>query len=407
MNTADSLSQLMPERSAFAPPPETVPLTGRFTVDGDRALEVHLAKTCERVLSGVRGLVPEGDLEALLLGGGYGRGEGGVLSDDVGDWPYNDIEFYVCISGNRLLNEARYHRPLEVLGQILTQLADVEVEFKITSIEELSSLPVSMFSYDLLSGHRLLWGEPALLAGCAYHRQAEQIPLSEATRLLMNRGTGLLLARTKLAAPELTPANADFIKRNIAKAALACGDAILTARGLYHWSCRERARQLERIALCEPSTWHDALLKHHAAGVEFKLHPEKCAVSREDLLAEHAEVTALMEKCWLWVENRRLSESFSSARDYAQGKLDKCPGSPGLRSCLLNFRADRFRLHLSPRPWRHPRQRIFNAFALLLWEPGAAGDSRLLARLQCDLHTRATTPAGLMAAYEDLWRRVQ
>src|ERR1019366_7509077 len=126
--------------------------SGRFTLDGDDALEQHLERACARVLSGIRGLVPPGKLEAVLLGGGYGRGEGGVLRGPAGDRPYNDLEFYVAIRGNRHLNEIRFHRRLEVLGEILTHLADVEVEFKVTSLEELAARPVSMFSYDLVAG---------------------------------------------------------------------------------------------------------------------------------------------------------------------------------------------------------------------------------------------------------------
>src|SRR4051812_47179309 len=82
----------------------------RFTIDGDETLERHLARACAQVLSGVRGLIPAGKLEALLLGGGYGRGEGGVLRTPEGERPYNDLEFYVAIAGNRHVNELRYQR---------------------------------------------------------------------------------------------------------------------------------------------------------------------------------------------------------------------------------------------------------------------------------------------------------
>src|SRR5471032_2647908 len=135
----------------------------RFTLDGDDALERHLERTCTRVLSGIRGLVPAEKLEAVLLGGGYGRGEGGVLRSLAADRPYNDLEFYVAIKGRRHVNEFRYHRRLEVLGEILTHLADAEIEFKITSLAELAAQPVSMFSYDLLARHRLLWRHPSTL----------------------------------------------------------------------------------------------------------------------------------------------------------------------------------------------------------------------------------------------------
>jgi len=379
----------------------------RFTLDGDDALERQLGQLCQRVLSGVRGLIPPQKLEALLLGGGYGRGEGGVLRDKAGDQPYNDVEFYVAVRGQRHLNEMFYGRALEVLGEILTQLAGVEVEFKITSIAELRAMPISMFSYDLFAGNRLLWGDPQLLAGCSHHLTVGELPLSEATRLLMNRGTGLLLAREKLASAELAPADADFIRRNIAKAALACGDAVLAARGSYHWSCRERHRRLQRIARLEPSPWHENLLSHHLDGVNFKLHPQVTSLSREALTVLHADVTEVARQCWLWIEQKRLGVEFLSAKAYALSAVDKCPASPRLRNLLLNLRVAGFRPYAQPALWRHPRQRIYHALALLLWDSSAVKDPATLAQLQRELCTSRETFPELMRAYQAVWTRVR
>src|SRR4030095_3551955 len=73
----------------------------RFTLDGSDALERHLERICQDVLVRVLEIVPVSRLEAILLGGGYGRGEGGVLKTMAGDRPYNDLEFYVCLQGDR------------------------------------------------------------------------------------------------------------------------------------------------------------------------------------------------------------------------------------------------------------------------------------------------------------------
>src|SRR5215471_6265158 len=84
----------------------------RFTIDGSRSLEDQLARTCATVLSRVRAAIPARRLEAVVLGGGYGRGQGGVLHTAAGDRPYNDLEFYVFTRGSRLWNERRYGKTL-------------------------------------------------------------------------------------------------------------------------------------------------------------------------------------------------------------------------------------------------------------------------------------------------------
>ncbi len=381
----------------------------RFTLDGNDALEQHLQRTCARIVSGIRGLIPPRKLQAVLLGGGYGRGEGGVLRSAAGDRPYNDLEFYVAIKGSRHLNEARYRRRLAVLGEILTHIADVEVEFKITSLAELESQSVSMFSYDLAAGHRLLWGDVSedVVPGWDLHRHPENIPQSEATRLLMNRCSGLLFARTQLWTEPFTPSAADFVRRNVAKAQLACGDALLVAHGRYHWSAVERHRRLEDLARCKRSAWFDAALRHHAIGVEFKLHPDAGVIPRDTLISRHGEITAFAVKCWLWLEARRLGRTFPSARAYAEDDCDKCPGSSPFFNIMLNLRADGFRPRARPLPWRHPRQRIFHSLSLLLWAPEATGEPVQQRRIEAELNARGNSLSEWVAAYRALWSRVR
>lgn len=395
----------LPASCCPAPDGEAPP---RFTLDGDDALERHLELTCARVLSGLRGSIPASRLEAVLLGGGYGRGEGGVWRDAAGDRPYNDLEFYVAIEGNRHLSEFLFQTRLHVLAEILTKLAGVEVEFKITSLAELTRRPISMFSYDLVVGHRLLWGarNPGL-CGCEHHRVAAKIPIAEATRLLMNRCSGLLLAGQRLHRGNLAPVDAEFVRRNIAKTQLAVGDAALAARGLYHWSCRERQRRLEQLAHTEPSAWHRELLRHHAAGLAFKLHPADAPVAPDVLAERYDAVKAFAGRGWRWVEARRLGRTVPSMRAYALGGKNLYPDTNHIKNLVLNFRADRGRLRWGARPWRHPRERVCRSLALLLWEPLALGDWRLRRRLEADLGRSVPTFDGAVEAYERLWARVR
>jgi hypothetical protein len=390
-------------RPAVTVPEEVRP---RFTADGSRELEEHLHRTCERIAAGVRGLIPARKLELILLGGGYGRGEGGVLRTPAGDRPYNDLEFYVCIRGNRHLNEKRFGRALHVLGEILTPQAGVEVEFKITSLHELEQSGVSMFSYDLLMGHRCLAGHAALLQNCSHHRDAERIPFDEATRLLMNRCTGLLLAQERLLKAEFTGADADFVRRNIAKAELAMGDAMLVPFGQYHWSVRERERRVERLARIESIPWLHDVCRHHGVGVDFKLHPQRSNASREELREMHAAVVALAEKVWLWTEDWRLRAKFGAPRGYALCSRNKLPHTRPTRNALLTLKSFGWRALLEPRGRCHPRERVFHALALLLWDREALTRSDTRARLQSELRTDATDFAGMMRAYRELWSRV-
>ena len=392
------------ERSLAKPARASVVDGTRFTLDGSAELEDHLHQTCRRVLAAVRDAVPKQKLEALLLGGGYGRGEGGVLKTGPGDRPYNDLEFYVFLRGNHFLNSRRYQAVLSDVADRFAPRAGVEVEFKVLSLGKLRRSPASMFYYDLVMGHRWVLGEEHLLLGCDHHKQADQLPLSEATRLLMNRCTALLMAGARLSQASLSLDDADFVGRNIAKAHLASGDAVLTAFGQYHWSCLERNSRLEELVIAEDFPWLPEVFQLHESGVDFKLHPQQSRESKETLQRQHEEITGLTLSVWLWLESRRLQQAFLSAMDYALSPLDKCPETNRLKNAALNLAA------FGPTALRgggissHPRQRLLHALALLLWRNGLE-EPVLLGRVQDELRCAARSPAEALAAYTSLWQR--
>jgi hypothetical protein len=291
---------------------------------------------------------------------------------------------------------------LEELGELLSDEAGLHVEFKVDSLERLRRNPVTMYSYDLISGHRTLLGGEKIFAGCEHHRDAARIPLAEATRLLFNRCTGLLLAKELLKKRELTADEADFVGRNLAKAQLALGDVVLAAEGKYHWNCLERKNALAILNIQDALPWLQEVREHHAAGVDFKLHPRRISKSLAEFQAEHEAISWLAMDVWLWLEDRRLNQSFASARDYAFDKVRKCGGAPVWRNILLNAKTFGTMGLFSPAVGRYPRERLLNALPLLLWEE-PLNDLRVKYFLQKELRTMASDWQGFVAAYKAVW----
>lgn len=375
----------------------------RFTLDGSEALEAHLEKVCHGVGESIRALIPAGKLEGILLAGGYGRGEGGVLKGDLGDLPYNDMEFYVFIKGSTLLNDRRYRAALHDLGLRLSPRAGLDVEFKILSLATLRRSKVTMFSYDFVTRHRWVIGDDSLLKGCERHHDASAIPAQEATRLLFNRCSGLLYATERLRRPEFTAEDADFVGRNLAKAQLGIGDAILAASGQYHSSCLKRHGRL--CALLRENAGLPASLSNiaqqHEPGVFFKLRPHRSSQTREELDGRLKELSALALSAWLHLESTRLQRHFSSAADYAFSDFNKCPEQPAWKNLLVNVRTFGPKAVLKAGAMRYPRERLFTALALLLWSD--CTEPRAVTTLQQVLQTPASNFAGFVKAYEQLW----
>jgi hypothetical protein len=374
----------------------------RYTVDGNDALEEHLHHSSELVKEGVVAIFPPNSIEGLLLGGGYGRGEGGVLQTPQGQRPYNDLEFYFFVHGNRHLFEHRYRDALHRLSHELAREAGIEVELKVLTLDELRRAPISMFFYDMMAGHKWLIGRDEFFHGCEHHRAGHLLPLSEATRLLMNRCSGLLFAHEQLMAMPFKGDNADFIRRNISKAQLAMGDAVLSTFGRYHWSCRERHERLKKFTVSLP--WRAELIEHHRRGVEFKLHPFRSEESRELLARDLNTITSFACDVWLWTESHRLHHSFISPRHYATNSLHKWPNKNPTRNLLLNSKV--FARPVVHKALRHPRERILESLALLLWEAVALSDSSLRDLLQKNLRAPLRDRAAAVCRYRQLWSRV-
>lgn len=394
---------ISPLTSLTTAPNTAVASAGRFTLNGDAGLEGHLRETCARVRTAVESLIPEERLEGILLGGGYGRGEGGVLHTPDGDRPYNDLEYYVLLRGSTVLNEWRHRRALNRLAHALSEPAGVEVEFKVISLADLQRGPVTMFSYDLVRGHHRVSGPADLLADCAHHLRPEDISIEEATRLLMNRCTGLLLARQRLAHQPFTADDADFVERNLAKARLALGDAVLTAAGQYHGSCEERGRRLAALSLPANPSWIEAVRGEHAAGVVFKLRPHRSVRTAVELDRDWAAISQLGCRVWLWLESRRLGVNFNSPMNYAWHPAPKCPGHRRWRNWLVNVRRLGLRGVWGTPAFRYPRERLLRTLPVLLWQPVMLVNPCVLRRMQRELRTSASDEAGLAVAYLRLW----
>ena len=333
-------------------------MSARFTIDGSESLEQHLADTCALVRTGIERIIPAHKLEGLALAGGYGRGEGGVLRENGQELPYNDLEFFVFMRGSTLINDRRFKASLHKLGESLSHVVGLDVEFKILSTARLRHSPVSMFYYDLVMGHRWIIGGEELFAGCEHHRDATRIPLHEATRLLFNRCSGLLFANERLAQDQFNATDADFVGRNLAKAKLALGDVVLAMAGCYHWSCIERHHRLQEFAGVETS-----LLSHHAVGVDFKLHPQRSNKTRDELQEEHSALSQLAQKIFLQLESRRLEIKLSTPVDYTASKTNKCPEVPLWKNVFI---------HLSTRGipsgiTRYPREHLLHELVTMLW----------------------------------------
>ena len=195
-------------------------------------------------------------LSGVVLGGGYGRGEGGVreckvesVKCKVEGMPVaecrlsNDLDFFaITKDGTTDADAATVAKALEPVSRRWTEKLGVDVDFTGRTPWRIRHDQERLMVQELIHGYVDVAGATGeeLFAGIP-RREPSELPWMEAARLLMNRGMGLLLAKSKM---ESAKCEVDFINRNINKCILGAGDARLIANRKYRWRAPERAEAL-------------------------------------------------------------------------------------------------------------------------------------------------------------------
>ena len=298
------------------------------------------------------------NLEALILGGGYGRGEGGVVEFDGIERPYNDLDLTLVVKRPYHVNQ----RALNGVKREYENAAKIEIDFsRPLTISHIRKWPHRLMWHDLLNGHKVLAGPADFLSRHAPPLIRRKLPPLEAARLLLNRGAGLLWAMRVTHGLEESPDN-DFVRRNYYKCMLALGDALLIVHGRFTTAyqgrdirLRELARGVQEIADFELNPSYDKALR-------FKFRPDRIEQHPPD---GHAlkDLAQSWGKIFLYVETLRARISFS--------RLDTYILWPGLREPEEN--------DLSKRPknilrgvqngmlsWSHPREYLYRNLPVLL-----------------------------------------
>ena len=244
-------------------------------MDGISYTLIPSSEISERVDSVLKGIAEELDklrlpgLVCVALGGGYGRGEGGVLRTPQGDRLYNDLDFFVFSDGagageRRGIDAETARMASERSGEL-----GIDVDFcRVRNVAELRRVAGTLMYQELLRGWRPVWGR-GNLRDWIPEREASELPFSEAARLLLNRGMGLLFAGEYLKNGRNDP---DFIVRNMNKAYLGGGDALLIASGKYCWRGPERVDAYRELVRTQKLS--DEFSARYEKAFRWKLEPE-------------------------------------------------------------------------------------------------------------------------------------
>jgi hypothetical protein len=320
-------------------------------------------------------------LVALILGGGYGRGEGGIFLRDGREEPYNDLDLTLVVT-DRNLPALRRLAPIE---ECYAARLGIHVDFsRPLTVEDIVHWPHWLMWQDLLNGHVVLHGPQDILTAHAPASLLAPLPPVEALRLLLNRGAGLLWARRVLLECEPEP-DSDFVDRNYWKGALALGDAVLIASQRHQTAYRGRDVVFQQIADQDEAVRALDLEALYSRALEFKFSPH--------LFVDEAQTTgSLLALAERWaqtlrlVESRRTGQTFDDLAGYMAWRGRREPELSTWRCVPKNVLRN---LRLGQLSARYPREALY----------------RRLPGLLCQAEPTGPAWPGSTARFLDIWGR--
>ncbi len=271
--------------------------------------QAGLFETLKGAAHSVAARVGLGERDAVVLTGGFGRGEGALLRAPEGTGtPFGDVDLLLIGNGPR-----PGQRVLDDLKSRLASTLSADfVDLGYIRASAFRRAEPTVFLYELRNGSMVLWGSPGALERVPSFR-AQDIPLSEATRFFLNRGTGLLSVFLMM----MQDADGALVRKCAAtawsKTVLAAGDSFLVRRKLYHWSYAERLRRLEEAL---GSCGKDGFLERYTRAANFKLTADFGLLPSGDPHELCLEARRLHEDHFRRLEQARTFSTLTDWREY-------------------------------------------------------------------------------------------
>ncbi len=294
---------------------------GKYSVLTDPAADAVVEAELDIVVAEIVRYFGE-HLCAVLLVGGFGRGEGTIVQDTEGYRPINDYDMIIVVPNRKKL-PAQLLEALPEFGEQLNRKVMVkQVDLAILDARFLALPTPSVGRYEIKHGHMIVYGRlPYKIRSFPAH----WLPLFEGTRYYRNRAGGLLIARLLLDGKGVfdDDQRGELAWLEISKAILTLGDGYLISAHLYHYSYAERKRRL--LSLSIPETIRELYTK----GIDYKLSPPDWSWDLEALEKRWTQIVAMYLQVFLEFESKRYGRPFADLRDY--GNTVMAQGNSGWR----------------------------------------------------------------------------
>jgi hypothetical protein len=274
---------------------------GRFTLYGGDAVERKIGALVVEAGKAIEDMLPPESIRALVLIGGYGRGEGGVESQGEEETPHNNLDFLLILNDDASSPSDRIKERLNNKLHRLGRFHGIGMDLGIVTTGYLKHAVCLVMWHDMRFGHKTILGDAEFVPSLTQFTP-ERIEAADIRNLLVNRGTLLLINQMLLEAGPLSEEGVRTVVRHAMKAIIGYGDALLFSKGAYHWSYAEK--QIRMAAHQEIPAAFRAL---YDEAIEFRFRPDYAPYLCLDLGAWMRTLVSVLEPVHLACEADRLN----------------------------------------------------------------------------------------------------
>jgi hypothetical protein len=271
----------------------------RYTLRGSPNVERHIGATIARAAGLVAKSFPRHDYRALVLLGGYGRGEGGVIRDRGEERPHNNLDFLLITPMLGALRQTALKKKLDDVLAPIVRDEGIGIDTGVISEFELRRAPGRVIWFDLRWGHRTILGDAALIPSLD-PLVANDIEMDDVHHLLVNRASLLVINDAVVERGITSDLHARFILKHLMKSIIGHGDAFLFTRGRYHASYLEKQLRMREFSSVVPG-----LAELYEMAAEFRFEPNYDRPIRSDLAPFAMHVRHVLARVHLEFERFR------------------------------------------------------------------------------------------------------
>lgn len=336
---------------------------GRYSVSGSRYFDQKIDQDMQTIITAVRNLIPASELRAIILTGGYGRGEGTAYLSQGKEFPFNDYDMVVVASQNSL----NLRKKLHLLEKDLSKKVGLPVDLYLHTPRSLKRSEHSLMNTEMLHGHSVVYGDRKTLQIMPSF-SVETLPLEEGSRLLLNRGKLLLDMEQRFKERKaLSDEERLHFAKFLLKSRLAYGDCLFMAAKDYTISYASKSQEIGNLI----ETFHPPHAKEierdFKQGVAFKNSGESSWLNSTDLKSQLARQKVIFHDFTLWFESQRMRTSIASLEEY-ETLLPRKGRGPILLQAKALYHNYSSQIPLNCFAFVHPRLRLLLALLELLSE---------------------------------------